>query len=186
MEEGNSQIGKIESFSHEVPDSEKFLLCDGSTISRTTCAKLFAKVGTSWGAGNGSTTFHLPDLRGKFLRGKDDGQGNDPDAATRTASNTGGNAGDEVGSIQNNATKRPNSALTGSAASGGAHVHSMIVAASPAPYNQNFAGGSTSGTTTRPTGTAGGHSHAVSITGGGDSETRPKNVNVAYYIRFDV
>jgi microcystin-dependent protein len=46
-----------------------YLICDGSEISRTTYSRLFANVGTNFGAGDGSTTFNLPDLRGQFLRG---------------------------------------------------------------------------------------------------------------------
>lgn len=46
-----------------------FLACDGSAVSRTTYAALFTAIGTTWGAGNGSTTFNVPDLRGAFLRG---------------------------------------------------------------------------------------------------------------------
>ena len=58
-----------------------FLLCDGSAVNRTTQAALFAAIGTAWGVGDGSTTFNLPDLRGQFLRGVDDGSaGLDPDA----------------------------------------------------------------------------------------------------------
>jgi len=41
----------------------KFLLCDGAAISRTTYSKLFAAIGTTWGAGDGSTTFNVPDMR---------------------------------------------------------------------------------------------------------------------------
>ena len=47
-----------------------WLLCDGSAVSRTTYADLFAVLGTSHGAGDGSTTFNLPDLRDRFVRGK--------------------------------------------------------------------------------------------------------------------
>lgn len=54
-----------------------FLECDGSTISRTTYADLFAAIGTTYGSGDGSTTFKLPDLRGEFIRGWDDGRGVD-------------------------------------------------------------------------------------------------------------
>lgn len=50
-----------------------WLKCDGSTVSRTTYAALFAAIGTTFGVGNGSSTFHLPDLRGGFVRGWDDG-----------------------------------------------------------------------------------------------------------------
>ena len=47
-----------------------FLICDGSAISRTTYANLFAVIGTRYGAGNGSTTFNVPKLNdGSFVRG---------------------------------------------------------------------------------------------------------------------
>jgi len=55
-----------------------WLECDGSAISRTTYATLFSAVGTTWGSGNGSTTFNIPDFRGQFLRGWDDSRGVDP------------------------------------------------------------------------------------------------------------
>jgi microcystin-dependent protein len=51
---------------------EGWVLCNGTTLSRSTYAALFAAIGTSWGNGDGSTTFNLPDLRGSFLRGKVD------------------------------------------------------------------------------------------------------------------
>lgn len=46
-----------------------WLACNGSNVSRTTYAALFAAIGTTYGAGDGSTTFALPDLRGYFVRG---------------------------------------------------------------------------------------------------------------------
>lgn len=46
-----------------------WLLCDGQAVSRTTYAELFELVGTNFGAGDGVTTFNVPDYRGKFLRG---------------------------------------------------------------------------------------------------------------------
>jgi microcystin-dependent protein len=46
-----------------------YFLCNGGTVSRTNYASLFAKIGTTFGAGDGSTTYNLPDLRGKFTRG---------------------------------------------------------------------------------------------------------------------
>lgn len=54
-----------------------WLKCDGSAVSRTTYADLFAVIGTNYGAGNGVTTFNLPDARGEFIRGLDDGRGVD-------------------------------------------------------------------------------------------------------------
>ncbi|SCC09724.1 Phage Tail Collar Domain, partial [Snodgrassella sp. R-53583] len=50
---------------------------NGAEISRITYANLFAAIGTTFGAGDGKTTFNLPDLRGEFLRGWDDGRGVD-------------------------------------------------------------------------------------------------------------
>jgi len=52
-----------------------FLLCQGQAISRTTYAALFAKIGTTFGPGNGTTTFNLPDLRGSTVAGTDAGAG---------------------------------------------------------------------------------------------------------------
>jgi len=51
-----------------------YLLCDGSAISRTTYADLFATIGTTYGSGNGSSTFNLPNLKGKFPVGRDSSQ----------------------------------------------------------------------------------------------------------------
>lgn len=47
-----------------------YLLCDGSLVSRTTYADLFGVISTTFGAGDGSTTFQLPDLRGRFVVGR--------------------------------------------------------------------------------------------------------------------
>lgn len=54
-----------------------WLKCNGAAISRTTYSALFSAIGTTFGTGNGSTTFNVPDLRGEFIRGWDDGRGID-------------------------------------------------------------------------------------------------------------
>lgn len=77
-----------------------WLLCDGSAISRTAYGGLFSFIGSNWGNGDGSTTFNLPDLRGRFLRGVDGSANRDPDKTTRTAANPGGNTGNNVGSVE--------------------------------------------------------------------------------------
>lgn len=61
-----------------------FLLCDGSAVSRTTYAALFAILSTTYGVGDGSTTFNLPDLRQRFPMGK---------AVSGTGSTLGGTGG---------------------------------------------------------------------------------------------
>lgn len=81
-----------------------WLLCDGSLVSRTMYAALFQAIGVSNGSGDGTTTFALPDMRGRFMRGSDNmgtgAAGRDPDAASRTAGNSGGNTGGAHGSVQ--------------------------------------------------------------------------------------
>lgn len=54
-----------------------WLECSGAAVSRTTYATLFAAIGTTFGTGDGSTTFNLPNLRGEFPRGWDNGRGVD-------------------------------------------------------------------------------------------------------------
>lgn len=51
-----------------------WLVCDGAAVSRATYATLFAAIGTTYGAGNGSTTFNLPDMKGRVIAGLDAGQ----------------------------------------------------------------------------------------------------------------
>jgi hypothetical protein len=80
-----------------------WLLCDGSAVNRTTYAALFAAIGTAHGTGDGATTFNLPDYRGRFLRMVDGSASVDPDKASRTAMATGGNTGNNVGSVQTDA-----------------------------------------------------------------------------------
>ena len=62
-----------------------FLKANGAAVSRTTYAALFAAIGTTFGAGDGATTFNLPDLRGEFIRGWDDSRGVDSGRAFGSA-----------------------------------------------------------------------------------------------------
>ena len=51
-----------------------YLECNGAAVDRSVYRTLFGLIGTFYGAGNGSTTFNLPDLRGAFIRGHDNGR----------------------------------------------------------------------------------------------------------------
>ena len=64
---------------------EGYLKANGAAVSRTTYDALFAAIGTTFGTGDGSTTFNLPDLRGEFPRGWDDGRGIDSGRSFGTA-----------------------------------------------------------------------------------------------------
>jgi len=54
-----------------------WLECNGAAVSRTTYSDLFANIGTTFGTGDGTTTFNLPELRGEFIRGWDNSRGID-------------------------------------------------------------------------------------------------------------
>lgn len=152
-----SPIGTVQSFAMESAPSG-WLYCDGSAVSRTTYANLFSAIGTAHGSGDGSTTFNVPDYRGRFLRGLDDGVGRDPDAASRTAMNTGGATGDNVGSIQDDAFK--------------SHTH-------------NIRGEGDNGVSDGyNTSTASNNSWTKTTEASGGNETRPKNAVVYYCIKF--
>ena len=68
--------GMIAPFAMTTPPTG-WLECNGATISRSTYATLFAAIGTTYGAGDGSSTFVLPDLRATFIRGFDNSRGID-------------------------------------------------------------------------------------------------------------
>lgn len=170
-----------------------YLYCDGAAISRTAFAALFTAIGTKHGQGDASTTFNLPDYRGRFLRGFDNGTARDPDAASRTAMALGGATGDGVGSVQIAKTAFPvDTPFTfGGTTTGQSVNHSHTVTTT------NFAGNGGNGKVAgssgntgdlTPGGTSGAstdHTHDYSGTvAGGDAETRPLNANVRYLIKY--
>lgn len=73
-----------------------FLMCTGQAVNRTTYATLFAVIGTTYGTGNGSTTFNVPDLRGRVPLGQDDMGGSAANRITDTEADTlGSSSGSE-------------------------------------------------------------------------------------------
>jgi microcystin-dependent protein len=163
------------------PPPDGWLLCDGHPVSRSTYAALFQAIGTLHGGGDGVNTFNLPDYRGRFQRGVDDGTGRDPNAATRYAANVGGVTGDVVGSIENRGTALPTAGWTTNRT--GDHVHSVphlpkdsswykIAGSHYAAWNSD----------SRASTSAGAHTHTVN--GGGDVDTCPVNVYANYLIFY--
>ena len=65
-----SEVGAIKPWGKATAPAG-YVLCDGTAISRTTYADLFTVIGTTYGAGNGSSTFNVPDLEGKMPQGYD-------------------------------------------------------------------------------------------------------------------
>lgn len=145
-----------------------YLKANGALISRTTYASLFAVIGTTFGAGDGITTFAIPDLRGYFQRAWDDGRGID--------------TGRVFGS--NQADTYLNHSHSGSTDSQGNHSHT-VPAGSSMTGNSDFATSISSGGT-KLTSNAGAHTHTVTVatstTGG--AETRPKNIALLYCIKY--
>jgi hypothetical protein len=172
-----------------------FLLADGSAVSRTTWAALFAEYGTRYGVGDGSTTFNLPDYRDQFLRGH---SATGTDAGSRTDRGDG-TTGANVGTKQAGATA--SHAHTGSTASAGAHTHfafntdsifgpptvdGATSAIDAGQYSSNVfnytIGGSATAPTVGLTSSNGAHTHTVTVDPTSGSETRPKNVTVNWII----
>lgn len=157
-----------------------YLMCDGSAVSRTTYADLFAAIGTAHGNGDGSSSFNLPDYRGRFLRGVDGSAGNDPDKASRTAMASGGNTGNNVGSVQSDATKKNGLALSDSG-------HSHIQTAMNPPSGVGSSTVAATATANPPTPGNLGHNTASATTGvtlgNGDNETRPLNAFCHFIIK---
>jgi microcystin-dependent protein len=77
-----------------ISEPSDYLFCYGQTINRTTYSDLFTAIGTTYGVGDGSTTFALPDLRGRVVAGQDDMGGS---SANRLTGASGGVNGDVLG-----------------------------------------------------------------------------------------
>ena len=78
------RAGTVAHFAAATPPTG-WLVCTGAAVPRSLYGALFLAIGTTYGAGDGSTTFNLPDLRGEFLRGLDSGRGVDTGRAIGTA-----------------------------------------------------------------------------------------------------
>lgn len=146
-----------------------WVAADGSAVSRTVSySGLYAAIGTTWGSGDGSTTFNLPDFRGMFLRG----------TGTNGTGSSSGAAGPAVGTYAADTYLNHNHTATDSG-----HTHSYSV---PSGTSQALGGsGSNYYITTAGTTTGTGFANitvATSTTGG--TETKPKNYGILYCIRY--
>jgi microcystin-dependent protein len=138
-----------------------YVKCDGAAISRTTFSDLFDAIGTTWGAGDGSSTFNVPDLRGEFVRGWDDGKGTD--------------SGRAFASSQSDATD-----VNGLDLSDPGHTHSVTVLSNTTTTNATGARiGGQLASSTIPTSS---ETTGITITSS-DSETRPRNIALLYCIK---
>jgi hypothetical protein len=183
-------IGALSMFGGEVSGlrieelrQEGWLPCDGQAypIDDPDLQNLYQRIKKNYGGTE--TSFNVPDLRGRFIRGTDRGKGNDPDAGSRQPLQPGGNAGDAVGSVQPYATQRPS--VNFSTDSQGEHQH--IAKHLPTNYHNTplsaWGGLGMSWTSdTENTSTDGNHTHKVAA--GGDAESRPVNIYFHWLIKF--
>lgn len=153
---------------------EGWLVCDGQVYAQTTYPELFEAIGIAWG-GSGDV-FNVPDFRGHFLRGVDDGAGNDADAATRTNLSGDNTIGDAVGSYQTDAFQ--------------GHWHLLGDDTGEVGFTRGFVTGAGSGVPAPASPNNGALTRALEAVSDGvngdprlASETRPKNAYVHYIIK---
>lgn len=161
-------VGVVVPFPVTVPPSG-WLFCHGQAVSRVTYARLFALLGLTWGAGDGSTTFNLPDLRGMFVRGWDNGRGVDTGRVFASQQS------DDLG-------PHSHSGVTSSA---GSHQHNAAVETNFTAGNDLASGaGYGQGTGSVQTTLNGAHTHTLIVNPSGGDETRPRNVAMNFCIKF--
>ena len=146
-----------------------YLKANGAAISRTTYAALFSAISTTYGAGDGSTTFNLPDLRGEFVRGWDDGRGID--------------GGRSFGSAQAQNYQSHNHTATSTVADPG-HTHTANFNQGSIIASGGAFGWKDSGTGDRINTAFTGITVSTSINNSGGTETRPRNIALLACIKI--
>ena len=152
--------GEVNASTRRALERQGWLACDGSEVSRAQYSSLYRVIGNIHGAGDGSSTFNLPDYQGRFLRGVSGSSDRDPDSDGREPAAAGGNRGNSVGSVQGDAILQHRHLDTGIVAEGRMNV--VIGAVSPEPGMIQVERGGAEGPAR--------------------SETRPQNANVHYLI----
>lgn len=156
-----------------------WLKANGAAVNRITYAALFAVIGTTFGVGDGVLTFNLPDMRGEFLRGWDDGRGID--------------VGRTLGSAQSGQNLLHSHSGTIAAVANHNHNNGIYTRLLRPPYVGSLTGSDTSYSgTEQAVGAgdsadiiaAGGHTHTIAIDNDGGSEARPRNIAMLACIKY--
>lgn len=171
-----------------VPDG--YLKCNGALLNESTYPELFSVIGRTYGGSAGNGTFRLPDLRGEFVRGWDDGRGVD--------------SGRTLGSFQSESFKSHSHSASsstsgihshlGSANSSGSHSHSFPRGTDDGVNQGVQTGTAVGGSITSSSNgghshslsinSSGSHSHTITVDASGGSETRPRNVALMFCIKY--
>lgn len=102
-----------------------WLLCDGSAVNRTTYSALFTAIGIAYGAGNGTTTFNVPDMRGRVVAGRDDMGGSAASRLTSTTMTPNGTTLAAVGGSQTHTLITAELAAHSHSVTDSGHTHSI-------------------------------------------------------------
>jgi microcystin-dependent protein len=161
-------VGEVKYFAMSIAPTG-YLKANGAAVSRSAYASLFTAIGTTFGVGDGSTTFNLPDLRGVFPRGWDDGRGYD--------------TGRVFGSYQADDIKAHGHTFTTSSNGDHNHTYSQYNTSVYGSGNGNNQPVNTTSSTT--TGNAGTHTHTGTTDNNGSAtETKVKNVALLACIKY--
>lgn len=179
---GAAPAGALMDFAMALPPAG-WLVCDGQPVSRTTYADLFAAIGTLWGAGDGSTTFNVPQMMSRFRRHRD--------AGTTYAGNVGllqnpanlTHTHAVVGATVNSTTDHTHGVNINTGVDSPDHNHGFTAVLSAAANVIAYGGGPNNGTTTASAGTTTGanqrHAHNVLGTTDGISAAHLHQINFA-------
>ena len=173
-----SDAGKIDWFAMPTPPVG-WLKCNGALASRVLYPNLFLAIGTFWGAGDGSTTFGLPEIRGEFTRAWDDGRGIDSGRAFGSAQAADFLAHSHTGATDAQGGHNHQSGVVMTGTIDGNAGYGMAVAGGYA--NRITIGGFNAALVTS---TIGNHSHNVSTNNSGGAETRPRSVALLCCIKY--
>ncbi len=188
----NVMAGAVMAFARSTAPNG-WLKANGAAVSRTAYAGLFAAIGTTFGVGDGSTTFNLPDMRGEFLRGWDDARGVDSGRGFGTWQDSDNKSHTHTASTGADAHTHT---WSGTTSSNGDHTHTIwrgkasgnTSTSSQHGDNMSFDGTSSaagdhthtvSGTTSSDS-----HTHVVTVNAAGGVETRPRNRALLICIKY--
>ena len=158
--------------------------CDGGPVSRTVYSSLFAAIGTTYGAGDASTTFNVPDLRGYFVRGFSDGVSID-------SGRVFGSSQDPKNQPHTHGVTLTGGSHTHTAQTAGVHQHGLIAATVGTVVSESGGNRPEPVTSTLLTSAAGEHTHVLDaaththtgVTDTAGVESRPYNVAMLYCIK---